>query len=105
MLFGSLAAVSLAVFTLAAREPLAARIAHTDPSKRQTVKAVHNGAGEIAYQVLLDSHSLDTNLYFVHGGVLQPKSSLATTSTTTAKKCMCCSTAKRNSRWTAGHRC
>jgi mannose-6-phosphate isomerase-like protein (cupin superfamily) len=66
----------LAVLTLGAREPLASRIAHTDPAKRQTVKAVHAGAGEIAYQSLLDAHSLDTNLYFVHRGVLQPKSSL-----------------------------
>jgi mannose-6-phosphate isomerase-like protein (cupin superfamily) len=63
-------------FALAAREPLAQRIAHTDPARRQTVKAVHSGAGEIDYQVLLDSHSLDTNLYFVHRGVLKPKSSL-----------------------------
>ncbi len=70
------AAASLAVFTLAAREPLTSRIAHTDAAKRQSVKAVHNGAGEIAYQALLDAHSLDTNLYFVHRGVLQPKSSL-----------------------------
>jgi mannose-6-phosphate isomerase-like protein (cupin superfamily) len=60
----------------AAREPLAQRIAHTDAARRQTVKAVHSGAGEIDYQVLLDSHSLDTNLYFVHRGVLKPKSSL-----------------------------
>src|SRR4051812_34445378 len=73
---GALAAALLAVLTVAAREPLAARIAHTDAAKRQTVKAVHSGAGEIAYQSLLDAHSLDTNLYFVHRGVLQPKSSL-----------------------------
>jgi mannose-6-phosphate isomerase-like protein (cupin superfamily) len=61
---------------LSAREPLAQRIAHTDPARRQTVKAVHSGAGEMDYQVLLDSHSLDTNLYFVHRGILKPKSSL-----------------------------
>lgn len=71
-----LAAASIAAATLAAREPLASRIGHTDPAKRQAVKAVHSGAGEIAYQALLDSHSLDTNLYFLHRGVLQPKSSL-----------------------------
>lgn len=70
------AAAVLAAFAIAAREPLASRIAHTDPAKRQAVKAVHNGAGEIAYQALLDAHSLDTNLYFLHRGVLQPKSSL-----------------------------
>jgi mannose-6-phosphate isomerase-like protein (cupin superfamily) len=70
------AASLLAVLTLAAREPLASRIAHTDPARRQTVKAVHAGAGEIAYQALLDSHSLETNLHFLHRGVLQPKSSM-----------------------------
>lgn len=70
------AAASLAVFTVAAREPLASRIGHTDPAKRQTVKAVHAGAGEIAYQALLDSQSLEANLHFLHRGVLQPKSSM-----------------------------
>ncbi len=72
MLFFALLAVQAA----AAREPLAQRIAHTDPSKYQTVKAVHQGAGQIEYMVLLDAHSLDTNLYFVHRGVLPPKSSM-----------------------------
>lgn len=66
----------LLTFALHAREPLAQRIVHTDPARRQTVKAVHSGAGEIDYQVLLDSHSLDTNLYFLHRGALKPKSSL-----------------------------
>jgi mannose-6-phosphate isomerase-like protein (cupin superfamily) len=67
---------ALAALTLSAREPLASRIAHTDPARRQTVKGVHNGAGEIAYQALLDAHSLDTNLYFVHRGELKAKSSM-----------------------------
>jgi mannose-6-phosphate isomerase-like protein (cupin superfamily) len=71
-----LAVAGLLLLALYAREPLAQRIAHTDPARRQTVKAVHSGAGEMDYQVLLDSHSLDTNLYFVHRGVLKPKSSL-----------------------------
>jgi mannose-6-phosphate isomerase-like protein (cupin superfamily) len=62
--------------SLPAREPLTQRIVHTDPARRQTVKAVHAGAGEIEYQVLLDAHSLDTNLYFLHRGVLKPKSSM-----------------------------
>jgi mannose-6-phosphate isomerase-like protein (cupin superfamily) len=67
---------ALAALTLPAREPLASRIAHTDTARRQTVAAVHNGAGEIAYQALLDAHSLDTNLYFVHRGELKAKSSM-----------------------------
>jgi mannose-6-phosphate isomerase-like protein (cupin superfamily) len=72
----SIAAGLLAVFTVVAREPLASRIAHTDPARRQAVKAVHAGAGEIAYQALLDAHSMETNLHFLHRGVLQPKSSM-----------------------------
>ncbi len=40
------------------------------------VKGVHEGVGEIEYQSLLDSHSLDTNLHFLHRGVLRPKSSM-----------------------------
>ncbi len=63
----------LATVSLSAREPLAQRIAHTDPAKYQAVKAVHEGPGQVLYQVLLDSHSLDTNLYFMHRGVLEPK--------------------------------
>ena len=50
------------VLPLAAREPLAQRIAHTDPAKYRTVKAVHGGAGQMDFMVLLDAHALDTNL-------------------------------------------
>jgi mannose-6-phosphate isomerase-like protein (cupin superfamily) len=70
------AALLTVVALLYAREPLAQRIAHTDPARRQTVKGVHEGAGEIEYQVLLDRHSLDTNLQFLHRGVIKPKSSM-----------------------------
>jgi mannose-6-phosphate isomerase-like protein (cupin superfamily) len=72
----SLFLIFLAALSLGAREPLAQRIAHTDPAKFQTVKAVHEGPGQLSYSVLLDSHSLDTNLYFMHRGVMEPKSGL-----------------------------
>jgi mannose-6-phosphate isomerase-like protein (cupin superfamily) len=72
----SLFLILLAALSLSAREPLAQRIAHTDPAKFQTVKAVHEGPGQLSYSVLLDSHSLDTNLYFMHRGVMEPKSGL-----------------------------
>jgi len=61
------------VLPLAAREPLAQRIAHTDPAKYQTAKAVHGGAGQMQFTTLLDAHSLDTNLFFLHRGILEPK--------------------------------
>src|SRR6185369_9490881 len=57
-------------------ELLAQRIVHTDPSKYRLSKAVHNGAGQLDYMALFDAHSLDTNLFFLHRGVIQPKSGI-----------------------------
>src|SRR3982750_5025391 len=62
--------------SLAAREPLAQRIVHTDPAKFRPSKAVHGGAGQLNYMALFDAHSLDTNLFFLHRGVIQPKSGI-----------------------------
>jgi mannose-6-phosphate isomerase-like protein (cupin superfamily) len=64
------------VLPAAGREPLAQRIVHTDPSKYRAAKGVHGGAGQLDYMGLLDAHSLDTNLYFLHRGILQPKSGI-----------------------------
>src|SRR5579884_3145070 len=61
---------------LGAREPLAARIAHADPAKYRHNPAVHAGPGALDYMALLDAHSLDTNLYFLHRGVIEPKSGI-----------------------------
>ncbi|MCC7174228.1 MAG: cupin domain-containing protein [Bryobacterales bacterium] len=63
-------------FPVLAREPLAQRIAHTDPSQYRLSKAVHDGAGELNYMTLLDQRALDTNLQFLHRGVLLPKSGI-----------------------------
>jgi mannose-6-phosphate isomerase-like protein (cupin superfamily) len=63
-------AVTLPLF---AREPLAERIAHTDASKFTNHKNVHNGAGPLDYMQLFDAHVLETNLYFLHRGVIEPK--------------------------------
>ena len=68
--------IPVLVFPLAAREPLAQRIAHTDPAKYRPAKAVHGGAGQMEYMVLLDEHSLDTNLRFLHRGILEPGSGI-----------------------------
>jgi mannose-6-phosphate isomerase-like protein (cupin superfamily) len=64
------------VLPLVAREPLAQRIAHTDPAKYQRATAVHQGAGQMDLMVLLDGHVLDTNLCFLHRGVLEPQSGI-----------------------------
>jgi len=61
---------------LVAHEPLAQRIAHTNPAQYHTAKAVHGGAGQMDFMVLLDAHSLDTNLFFLHRGALEPKSGI-----------------------------
>ena len=72
----TLCVAALLILPLAAREPLAQRIVHTDPSKYRPSKAVHDGAGQLDFYGLLDAHSLDTNLYFLHRGVIQPKSGI-----------------------------
>jgi Mannose-6-phosphate isomerase len=65
-----------AALLLVAREPLARRIAHTDPSKYRVSKSVHGGPGQLDYMGLFDHHTLDTNLYFLHRGVIQPRSGI-----------------------------
>src|SRR6266567_1087160 len=61
---------------LAGREPLAARIAHTDPAKFRHSPSVHGGPGALDYMALMDAHSLETNLQFIHRGVIEPKSGI-----------------------------
>jgi mannose-6-phosphate isomerase-like protein (cupin superfamily) len=58
------------------REPLSQRIVHSDPAKYRPTKGVHGGPGQLDFMSMLDSHSLDTNLFFLHRGVLQPKSGI-----------------------------
>jgi mannose-6-phosphate isomerase-like protein (cupin superfamily) len=70
-----LLALLLAV-PLAARQPLDQRIAHTDPAKFALLTHVHDGANQMKFMVLLDEHALDTNLCFLHRGVLLPHSGI-----------------------------
>jgi mannose-6-phosphate isomerase-like protein (cupin superfamily) len=60
----------------AAREPLAARIAHTDPSRFRPSRAVHGGAGSVDFTALFDAHTIEPNLQFLHRGVIEPKSGI-----------------------------
>ena len=64
------------IFPLSARAPLAQRIIHTDPAKYRPSKAVHEGAGQLDYLPLFDYHDLDTNLFFLHRGIIEPKSGI-----------------------------
>ncbi len=63
----------LLTFCAQAREPLEKRIMHTEPAKYRKLKAVHGGAGELHYLGLFDAYSLNTNLLFLHRGVIPPK--------------------------------
>jgi mannose-6-phosphate isomerase-like protein (cupin superfamily) len=58
---------------LIAAEPLARRIVHADPAKYTHHASVHNGAGSMDFMPLFNEHSLDTNLFFLHRGVIAPK--------------------------------
>lgn len=71
-----LSAFLLVLWPLVAREPLADRIVHNDQSKYHLSKAVHDGAGQMHYFAMFDEHSLDTNLFFLHRGVIDPKSGI-----------------------------
>jgi len=55
---------------------LAQRIAHTEPGKYRASPAVHGGPGQLDYMGLFNATALDTNLYFLHRGVIQPKSGI-----------------------------
>jgi mannose-6-phosphate isomerase-like protein (cupin superfamily) len=56
--------------------PLAQRIAHTEPSKYRVSPSVHGGPGQLNYMGLFNATALDTNLYFLHRGIIQPKSGI-----------------------------
>ena len=72
----SLCAAIIIVSVLVAAPPLGQRIAHTDQSKYTSHESVHGGPGRLTYTGLLGPHDLDTNLFFLHRGVLEPKSGI-----------------------------
>ena len=56
--------------------PLADRIAHTTPAKYRPSPSVHGGPGQLDYMGLFNATAMDTNLYFLHRGIIQPKSGI-----------------------------
>jgi mannose-6-phosphate isomerase-like protein (cupin superfamily) len=52
------------------------RIGHDEPAKYRHSPAVHGGAGSMDFRPLLGLDALDTNLIFVHRGIIQPKSGI-----------------------------
>ena len=52
------------------------RIARTDSSKYRRSPAVHGGAGHLDFTGLLSAAGQDTHFYFLHRGVIAPKSGI-----------------------------
>jgi mannose-6-phosphate isomerase-like protein (cupin superfamily) len=72
----TLLALFLLTFAALAKDPLAARIAHSDPAKYRHLTAVHDGAGTMDFTALLTYEAFNTNLFFLHRGVIAPKSGI-----------------------------
>ena len=58
-------------FPLLARDPLAQRVGHTDPSK-YTRSRSHNSAGDMACELLVPPTAMNINLNFVHRCQIMP---------------------------------
>jgi mannose-6-phosphate isomerase-like protein (cupin superfamily) len=58
------------------RLPLEQRIAHDDPSRYRASPGVHGGPGRLNYFGMFGGDVLDTNLWFLHRGVIEPKSGI-----------------------------
>lgn len=57
---------------LFAKDPLEKRIAHSDPASYRPIKAVHAGAGELHFKGMFDASTFNTNVLFLHRGVIPP---------------------------------
>jgi mannose-6-phosphate isomerase-like protein (cupin superfamily) len=59
------------------KNALAARISHTTPANFRPSPGSHGGPGQLQYMSLFSGNSgLDTNLWFLHRGVIDPKSGI-----------------------------
>jgi mannose-6-phosphate isomerase-like protein (cupin superfamily) len=58
------------------RLPLEQRISHNDPSRYRASPGVHGGPGRLNYFSMFGGDALDTNLWFLHRGVIEPKSGI-----------------------------
>ena len=69
---------------LASAQPVAQRIAHTDPALYRPSPSVHGGPGQLNYMALFDGRNRNSlpslmapkNLIFLHRGIIQPKSGI-----------------------------
>ena len=82
--FAVLSIVAMTAGAMLAQQPpsapqaqtLAQRIAHTEPGKYRASPRVHGGPGQLDYMGLFNANAMDTNLYFLHRGIIQPKSGI-----------------------------
>lgn len=58
------------------RPTLEQRIARDDPSRYRASSSVHGGAGQLRFFGMFGGEVLDTNLWFLHRGVIEPKSGI-----------------------------
>ena len=56
--------------------PLADRIGHYVPEKAQRFTGVHDGAGSMLIEPIMDDKTLSTNLLFLHRGIIEPYSGI-----------------------------
>jgi len=72
-MLGVLSLVLLLLSPLAAGHARGAEIVKADPSSYRVTRGAHAGAGELLFSGLVGAKVFNTNLTFVHRGVLQPK--------------------------------
>ena len=69
--FVLLAMILLSALPLSARDPLAQRIGHTDPTRYRAGRS-HGSVGDMNCMTLVPGNALQTNLYFVHRCQITP---------------------------------
>jgi len=66
----------LCAASLVARDPLAQRIRHVDPARYRPSRAVHGGAGTMNFTAIMGAGEFQSNILFLHRGVLPPKTGI-----------------------------
>lgn len=67
---------AVVIFLLLSAAARAQTVVHTDPTKYRHLVGVHAGAGTMDFGPLFGADVLDTNLLFLHRGVIQPHSGI-----------------------------
>ncbi len=73
---GVVQCAAVAMILLLSAAATAQTVVHTDPAKYRHLVGVHEGAGTMDFGPLFGADALDTNLLFLHRGVIQPHSGI-----------------------------